>query len=231
MIKYLIHKIPQKLTYFEEKTITGYLNLYNYSLLRMEEDILKNIDRYTLDGIALVSVLSILGHPFKRNSPDFGSYFQELFKECEIQQKSIFFVGGSIEEIKLFLETIREEFPKLIISGYHHGYFNYRENQSICDEIRKENPSIAIIGLGTPKQESFAILLKDLGYSGSIYTCGAFISQTALAGRNFYPKYINKFNLRWLYRIFKEKKHLKRYFVLYPKALIILLIDYFSGRN
>ncbi len=230
MIKRLIPKISNEFDYFQKGTIISYLNLFNYSLLRKEEGIVKEVNLFTLDGIALVCIMSLFGYSFKRKSPDFGSYFQDLFKKCENQQKSIYFVGGTQEEITCFVNIIRKEFPKLIISGYHNGYFSLGENQSICDEIRNENPFITIIGLGTPKQERFAIFLKKQGFTGPIYTCGAFISQTALAGRNYYPKYINKYNLRWLFRIFKEKKHLKRYFVQYPKALIFLIIDFYTPR-
>lgn len=226
MIKSLLPKITSQFDYFKPNTITSYINLYNYLIIRKNPKIIAGIDRFTLDGILLVRLLNLIGIRTKRASPDFSSYFSEMFCLCEKLRKKLVFVGGSKNELFDFKTQIEKSFPTLIILGTIDGYFSDNENNIIAKDILKLNPDIIILGLGTPKQENFAILLKSLGYIGSTYTCGAFIGQTALKGIKYYPEIINNLHLRWLYRIFKDKKLLKRYFLLYPISIWYLLIDY-----
>lgn len=226
MIKSLLPKITSQFDYFSPNTITSYINLYNYLIIRENPKIIAGIDRFTLDGILLVRILNLIGVRKKRASPDFSSYFSEMFSLCEKLKKKVVFVGGSKNELFDFKAQIKKNFPTLITQGTIDGYFCDNETIIIAKDILKLNPDIVILGLGTPKQENFAILLKSLGYRGSTYTCGAFISQTALKGIKYYPEIINNLHLRWLYRIFKEKKLLKRYFLLYPLSIWYLLIDY-----
>ncbi|WP_417372178.1 WecB/TagA/CpsF family glycosyltransferase [Gelidibacter japonicus] len=226
MIKSLLPKITSQLDYFQPNTITAYVNLYNYLIFRQNPEIIKDIDRFTLDGILMVRILNLIGGSAKRASPDFSSYFSEMFLFCEKFQKKLVFVGGSNSELVNFISQIEKSFPTLKIQGALDGYFSDEESNIIAKDILDMRPDIVILGLGTPKQEIFAILLKSMGFNGNIYTCGAFISQTALKGVNYYPEIINTLHLRWLYRIFKEKKLLKRYFLLYPLSIWYLLIDY-----
>ena len=53
-------------------------------------------------------------------------------------------------------------------------------------------------------QEQFALDLKSRGYNGIVFTCGGFLHQSA-NDINYYPEWINKYNLRAFYRIVKEK--------------------------
>jgi N-acetylglucosaminyldiphosphoundecaprenol N-acetyl-beta-D-mannosaminyltransferase len=78
--------------------------------------------------------------------------------------------------------------------------------------------------MGTPLQEEFLLEVHLKSETIIGFTCGGFIHQTA-KGINYYPKWINKFNLRWLFRIFDEPKLFERYFVKYPKSLILLFYD------
>ena len=80
-----------------------------------------------------------------------------------------------------------------------------------------------VVGIGSPLQEKYALeivsFLKKNSYRGVILTCGGFITQTAISkrkNREFYPFWIDKLNLRWFYRCFKQPYVLKRIILNYP---------------
>ena len=130
---------------------------------------------------------------------------------------------------KHFYISYEKAYPRLKIEKTINGYFREDNHIDIAQEVLGIKPDLIIVGLGTPKQERFAILLKSMGFQGSIYTCGAFITQTAIMGVKYYPTIINNLHLRWFYRIIKEKKLLKRYILLYPLSIWYLLNDYFKS--
>ena len=93
----------------------------------------------------------------------------------------------------------------------------------------KPGDSFVICGMGTPHQESFGLLLKNAkGSIKQIYTCGGFLHQSS-ESIEYYPKWINRLNLRWLYRAIKEDYVLKRLLVQYPQFLFVALFDFLKS--
>lgn len=231
MINQIFPKIISKVDYFEKETIVSYVNAYNYLKLRKNSKTVQSIDRFTLDGIYLLILIRFLFFKkFKRLSPDFSSYFKDLFLLAEKNKKSFFFLGANAKEIEDFVNIIKKRYPQLGISGFHNGFFNTKEMEPLSKTILVLNPDVVFIGLGSPKQEAFSIFLKNNGFKGTIYTCGAFISQTASHGVNYYPKLINTFHLRWVYRLIQEKGLFKRYFLDYPFATITIILDFIKRK-
>jgi len=76
--------------------------------------------------------------------------------------------------------------------------------------------------MGAVKQEEVANALVDFGFKGRIYTCGGFIHQTAMSGGKYYPWLVNKLQLRFAYRMFKEPTTVRRYLLDYPRAFLLL---------
>ncbi|MGW9684612.1 WecB/TagA/CpsF family glycosyltransferase [Flagellimonas sp. 2504JD1-5] len=225
----MIHQIKSKITdnteEIHEAQITSYLNIYNYMLLRRDPETVKNIDFFTLDGIMMILFLKLFFQKsFERKAPDFSSYFVRLFSEISKNNNTIGFVGGSKEDIKAFIRTVKLNYPKLQILHAINGY--YSNEQFVIDQLLNNQPNVIIVGMGTPMQERFLVRLKQRGFKGGLYSCGAFISQTASKGRDYFPSVINKLHLRWAYRIYEDPKLFKRYALYYPMAMVLLLKDY-----
>lgn len=232
MIINILPKIRSKVDFFEKETIVSYVNAYNYLQLRKSPNNIELIDKFTLDGIFLIILIRLLYFKkFKRLSPDFSSYFNKLFLCAESSKKSLFFIGATDLEIKKFILIIKEKFPNLIVTGFNNGFFNENEVDYLSNKILDLNPDIVFIGLGTPKQEGFSIYLKNKGYKGTIYNCGAFLSQTANHGVQYYPNIVNILHLRWAYRLINEKGLFKRYFIEYPFATIIIIFDFIKSKK
>jgi N-acetylglucosaminyldiphosphoundecaprenol N-acetyl-beta-D-mannosaminyltransferase len=79
--------------------------------------------------------------------------------------------------------------------------------------------------MGSPNQENFLIELANEGWNGSGYTCGGFFHQTSKKGIQYYPTWCDKYNLRWMYRMYDEPKLIKRYVWHYPIFIFIFIFD------
>jgi N-acetylglucosaminyldiphosphoundecaprenol N-acetyl-beta-D-mannosaminyltransferase len=86
------------------------------------------------------------------------------------------------------------------------------------------NPGRLIIcGMGAPRQEEFLLSLKRAGWRGMGFTYGGFLDQIA-SGMQYYPAWINRLNLRFLYHLYREPARLwRRYLVEYQVFIRMFL--------
>jgi exopolysaccharide biosynthesis WecB/TagA/CpsF family protein len=204
--------------------LISFVNPYSYFLLRKQNHVIQKIDLWGVDGIALCYLLRIMSNKFiPRYSFDMTSLAPVLFENAVKEKKSVYFIGSKREEIALAVDKIKYAYPELNVVGFRDGYVKDNE-QIICPAICELNPDIVIVGMGTPLQEDFILKLRDYGWNGLGITCGGFFHQTAKKV-NYYPSWIDKYNLRWLYRIYDEPKLFKRYFFVYPLALFFIFFD------
>jgi exopolysaccharide biosynthesis WecB/TagA/CpsF family protein len=180
-----------------------FLNPYSYLLARKEKELFENFN-IKIDGILLVKVLNLFGFKnIKRESFDMTSLAPIVFEKAIKENKSIYFIGTKPNVIEKAIENIKEAYPKLNIIGFRNGYFKNEERSDILENIKELNPDIVVCGMGTPLQEQFLVDLQDTGWNGIGYTCGGFLHQTA-GDIQYYPKWVDKYNLRWVYRIYDE---------------------------
>jgi N-acetylglucosaminyldiphosphoundecaprenol N-acetyl-beta-D-mannosaminyltransferase len=102
------------------------------------------------------------------------------------------------------------------VSYSRNGFFESDEQRrEVIRHIRQQEYDVVVCGMGTPLQEKFLVELKEAGWNGYGYTCGGYLHQLATKEK-YYPKFFDKLNIRWIYRIYDEPKLYHRYFVLYP---------------
>jgi N-acetylglucosaminyldiphosphoundecaprenol N-acetyl-beta-D-mannosaminyltransferase len=107
---------------------------------------------------------------------------------------------------------MRAAFPGVDFLAARDGYRDWAELER---EILDRRPAVLLCGMGAPHQERFMLRLKAAGYAGVMISCGGFLDQLAEAER-YYPAWIDRHDLRWLYRVYKEPRRLwRRYAVDY----------------
>ena len=187
----------------EEKSVISFIGYANF--LKIKLHTLESIFWF-VDGIILSRVFKFLNLNVQMNSFDFTGIAHNIFLKCIENNYKIHFIGGTFEELILFNKKIKSRYPELKITSQD-GY----ESLIDFDFNSLSNIDICVYGLGSPLQEITAIKYKNLfKYS---FTCGAFISQTSKSNNNYYNSFVIKYNLRWLYRIYKEKGHFMRLFL------------------
>ena len=165
------------------------------------------------DGSILLSAIRMVyGKTVRRRSFDMTSLASELLTYAEENGQSVYIVASQQEQVEKAVGIIKKCYPKLTISGYRNGYFDSEaEQMAEARHIVEVNPDFLIVGMGAPMQERFLLKVKETGYRGIGFTCGGFIHQTSKSKIDYYPAWIDRINLRFLYRMFKEKHTRKRY--------------------
>ncbi len=224
------HVLLNKLIQFDKNLLSAgahiFLNPFSYNILRDSNLDFTKISSVSADGIILVKLVNfLLRGAVVRTSFDMTSFAPVVFEDAIFSEKKLAFVGSTDTAINDFIQVVINNYPDLDIVFYRDGYFDGEKDLDDCiDKVIQSEASILVVGMGSPLQEFFVLKALDKGFKGAAYTCGGFIHQTA-KGLIYYPDFFNRYNLRWLYRIYDEPKLLKRYFIQYPISIFNIVKD------
>lgn len=206
--------------------LVTFLNPYSYLMAHNNSDLFEHFNIIAPDGLLIVIFLNLLrAKPFqiKRFSFDMTSLVPYILSLAVKNNLHTYFIGSHSILIKKTIENLKIEFPELLLAGYRGGYFNDEfERQDFISYVILLNPQIVIIGMGAIVQEKMAVDLRIAGFEGSIYTCGGFLHQST-EKIHYYPTLINLLNLRFFFRIYKEKGFLIRSLKSYPKFCWLMI--------
>ena len=206
--------------------IVTFLNHHSYLVHKRSGTRLDAFDFVHVDGIAMVWLLRVFGIKTCRRSFDYSSIADPVFRSIEASGRSIFIAGAQANQGTAFVQALRGRYPELVISGFESGHFDGPDHRRRCiDGIVNLRPDVLLVGMGAPLQENFILDTIGAGWSGTAYTCGGFIHQTATTGGTYYPPIFDRLHLRWLYRLIDEPKLWRRYLVQYPVATLHLAIE------
>ena len=211
---------------FETKgKVYTYLNPVSYLTALDNKELFGQMDGIFADGGLLVKAIKLLyGKQVTRRSFDMTSMAPELFAYAEEHGKTIYIVASKQEQVEKAVEIFRERYPKAKFAEYRNGYFSSEEEMDKeARHIMEVNPDFLIVGMGALMQEKFLLKVKNTGYQGIGFTCGGFIHQTSKNEIDYYPAWVDKTNLRFVYRMWKEPHTRKRYLMaglLFPARFI-----------
>jgi len=195
-----------------EKAYT-FLNPVSYLDALKNKEIFSQFDGIYADGALLVSAIKVLyGSKVTRRSFDMTSVASQLLDYAQINHKSIYIVASKQEQLEKAVSIIQNRYPSIDFVGYRNGYFDSDEEQDVeARHIVDVAPDFLIVGMGAVKQEKFLSRVKNAGFKGIGFTCGGFIHQTSKKQIDYYPAWVDKYNIRFLYRMYKEPHTRKRY--------------------
>ena len=231
MVSVLVSKIISTESFsvnqiFENKGKTyTYLNPVSYLTALDNKELFSQLDGIFADGGLLVKAIKMVyGKQVTRRSFDMTSMAPELFSYAEENGKTIYIVASKQEQVEKAMEIFRERYPKVKFAGYRNGYFASESEMDVeAKYIAKLNPDFLIVGMGALMQEKFLLKVKDASYQGVGFTCGGFIHQTSKNEIDYYPAWVDRTNLRFVYRMWKEPHTRKRYVMaglLFPARFI-----------
>lgn len=209
-----------------------FLNPVSYLSALDNKALFSRFDGIFADGSLLVAAIKIVyGKSVVRRSFDMTSLAPELFEYAAGNGKTVYVVASRQEQVERAVEIFRGRYAGLRFAGYRNGYFA-DETEMACEARRivEVNPDFLIVGMGALAQERFLLKVKEAGFGGIGFTCGGFIHQTAKDEADYYPAWADRMNIRFLYRMYKEKHTRKRYMqaaVLFPSRF---LWERFTGR-
>ena len=202
-----------------------YLNPVSYLTALENKELFSQLDGIFADGGLLVKAIKMVyGKQVTRRSFDMTSMAPELFAYVAKHGKTIYIVASKREQVEKAVEIFHERYPKVKFAGYRNGYFASESEMDVeAKYIAKLNPDFLIVGMGALMQEKFLLKVKNAGYQGVGFTCGGFIHQTSKNEIDYYPAWVDKTNLRFVYRMWKEPHTRKRYVMaglLFPARFI-----------
>lgn len=191
----------------------SFLNPVSYLKALKHQKLFCQMDGLFVDGVMLVAAIRMCyGKKVTRRSCDMTSVGKSLLEVSVREGKSLYIVASKQESVERAMTMFRERFEGVNIVGYRNGYFaNEDEMDEEARHITEVNPDFLVVGMGAIKQEEFLLRVKRAGYRGIGFTCGGFIHQTALNETDYYPAWIDRRDIRFLYRMWKEPYTRKRY--------------------
>ena len=167
---------------------------------------------YADGGLLGKAIKAVYGIQVKRRSFDMTSLAPVVFSFAAKNQKTVAIVATKQEMVEKAVKALQGNYPGLNICYFRNGYFSSdAEMNAETQKIVGMHPDILIVGMGIIKQEEFLLKVRDAGFQGIGYTCGGFIHQTAQDKVDYYPEWVDKHGLRFVYRMYKEPHTRKRY--------------------
>jgi len=209
----------------DEPFLTTFVNPLSFHLAKRESsyiDALRQFDLVLPDGIGIVWGLQLLGGMrTSRLSFDSTSLALPVLRRAEQEGKSVMLIGGTRGVAMRAGERLAEAIPGLRLGRAMDGFCSFPEYETA---VRLAKPDIVICGMGAPRQETLLLRLKRAqAWRGLGFTCGGYFDQ--LQRRlYYYPGAMDRFNLRWLYRLVMEPRRLvRRYMLEYQDYWSILM--------
>lgn len=199
----------------QQGKIYTFINPVSYIDAVKHKELFEKFDGIFADGTLLVKAIKVFYQKkVEKRECDMSSTAKLLFDYAVDHDKSFYFIASKQEEIEIAMEKFKKRYPNLKILGYRSGYFNDPSEHDVAiSKVISLSPDYLFVGMGAVKQEEFLLKAKNAGFKGIGFTCGAFITQTAnyAAEVDFFPEWTVRYNLRFLYRMYKEPHTRKRY--------------------
>lgn len=219
----ILNNIEQTINQDKKITIT-YLtpHLANYCYTHLDsKNIINQFDIVIPDGVGIVIASKLnKGHITKRMP--LQDHLSALWDFLIAKNMLVYLLGAKPEIINKTVKALKENKAALNIAGFHHGYFDFKDN-SIIEKINKVKPDMLFVGMGQPYQEIWIHEYKDLLKTNVIWACGSCFDIVSNSIRRA-PEWILKNNMEWVYRLYKEPKRLwKRYLIGNPLFVFRIL--------
>ena len=199
--------------------------MYNNSVYDSElRKVISEAQLVLPDSAGIVFAVYLLtGHRTKRIAGI--DLMLELCHLAEMKKYKIFLLGARENMLSSAVSNLKQKFPGLDISGYHHGYFSMENEQTILEQIKDCKPEILFVGLHVPEQEKWICShLKELKVPVVMGVGGSF---DVIAGRlKRAPELLQRIGFEWLFRFLQQPWRIARFGHLVMFVFYILTIKF-----
>lgn len=151
-------------------------------------------------------------------------------KVCEAAAREglpLYLYGSRPEVLESLTKNLTRRFPALQIAGSQPSRFRQvsaAEKEEIAREIRESGAAIVLVGLGCPRQETWAYEYRELLGMPILAVGAAFDFHAGTLPQA--PAWLQRWGLEWLFRLVQEPGRLwKRYAYLNPLFLGMLALQ------
>jgi N-acetylglucosaminyldiphosphoundecaprenol N-acetyl-beta-D-mannosaminyltransferase len=145
----------------------------------------------------------------------------QVLRGCAAEGLPVYLYGSTRETLDRLVPALTTRFPALKVAGAEPSKFRAAEpgeNHRIADRIKASGARVVLVGLGCPRQETFAYAMRPL-IDAPLLAVGAAFDYLAGQLRQP-PAWMQRHGLEWLWRLGLEPARLwKRYLLLNPVYL------------
>jgi len=180
--------------------------------------ILRRADLVTADGMPLVWLSRMLGHPLAERVTG-ADLVPALAARAAVDRRSVYLLGGKPGAAERSARILEKNNPGLKIAGWSAPFvrtdfkndIERAENDRLVEEINRSGAHILFIALGNPKQEIwFHRNRHALRIPVSIGIGGTFEFIAGMTSRA--PEWVQNSGFEWVYRTLQEPRRMvKRY--------------------
>lgn len=134
--------------------------------------------------------------------------FEALLPVAVKKQYKIFLLGTKEEILIKAVDYYHNTYPRLIIAGYHHGYWSDQEEDALVCRIIECSPDFLFLGISSPKKEKFIQKYRKKLHSVSfaLGVGGTFDIHAGVYSRA--PIWMQNICLEWFWRLIQEPKRM-----------------------
>lgn len=176
-----------------------------------------------IDGVGLLWAIKMLNIKGEYELIKGRLLFLDLLRLANKKKLAVFFLGSTKEVNTKAILRVRKEFPNIKISGSSGPQLDNEANNVSKDNIKlKRDIDILFVAFGAPKQEIW--IHKNINKLPVKLAMGIGGTLDYYSGvKSLPPKWIDKLNLEWLWRMVREPGHVKRVFravVVFPLVVL-----------
>lgn len=179
--------------------------------------ILRAADMVTPDGVGILWASKYSEEKINERVSGYDLVIN-IFERMKDTDLTVYMFGGAPEVAAKAAEMMTKRYEGLKIVGLHDGYFDSKEENNIIADIKKHQPSLLLVGLGSPKQEKW--IYNNLRLTGAKLAIGIGGSFDVMSGNlKRAPEVFCKLGIEWFYRLVTQPTRFKRMLRL-PKFVI-----------
>ncbi len=139
--------------------------------------------------------------------------FPHICALLEKQGWSAYFLGGADGVADKVVNWVTAHYPRLTITGCHHGFIDDQTSETLIEEINKQKTTVLFVAMGVPQQELWLNKHQDkLKVKLSLAVGGLFDFYSNTIPRA--PQYLRTIGCEWLWRLYQEPQRMWRRYLL-----------------
>lgn len=191
-----------------------------------EDDRLRGIVEHSglvnADGQSIVWASRLLGTPLPERVAGVDLMF-ELLASAQEHGYRVYILGARPEVLEQAVARLHELYPRLVLCGWHHGYFPESEEAALVSTIAKTDPDIVLVAMSSPRKEYLlAGHGEDLRAPVQIGVGGSIDVVAGVTHRA--PLWMQSAGLEWLYRLVQEPRRLGGRYTSTNSQFVALLV-------
>ncbi|MDP1715935.1 MAG: WecB/TagA/CpsF family glycosyltransferase [Anaerolineales bacterium] len=188
--------------------------------------IVNSADLVTPDGMPLVWMLRLKGHPDQQRV--YGpTLMLHILEAAARENVPVGFYGSSPEVLQSLLARMQARFPNLKVAYSFSPPFQEMSQEEDAEIVKRINASsvrILFVGLGCPKQEKWMAEHRGKVNAVMLGVGAAFDFHAGVKAQS--PAWIQKMGLEWFYRLVTEPRRLwRRYLYHNPRFIFLAIAD------